>query len=495
MSSATTRVLRADVVVIGAGAAGPVVVRKLLDHTDADVLLIEAGADYGRHDTGSWPADLLDADTLPDSHDWGYRGPGHGGTWAFGRARVVGGCTAHNGCSQTAGVRADYEALGIDWAPGELDARVAALLREGRAEQPAEDELTPFQGAMLDAFAETGIARTDDLADLDGVAGCGPAPMNSPDGVRWNSAFGYLDDVRDHPRLRILAGAEVDRLVVEHGSVVAALARDDAGAVTEVRGDRFVLCAGAYGSPEILLRSGIGPADELRALGIEVAVDLPGVGANLHDHVTVEVRFAATETLVAATAAFGAVRRAPDEQVIAKARSGHGPAPYDLHLFPFTDLASGRLEAVIPAGVVAPRSRGRLRLVSADPAARAELDHGYLRDPADAAALRAGLDLVRGAAATTALAPLLGAAVPDPVTGADHTFFHYWHPAGTCAIGSVVDTTGRVHGLANVHVIDTSLFPQVPRATTHLPTGLLADRLSDDLVGRAFPPPDREVSR
>lgn len=482
---------------IGAGAAGSLVARKVLDAGGGTVVLVEAGPDYGARVSGLWPTDLLNADTLPTSHDWGYSGPGHGGTWHFGRAKVIGGCTAHNGCSQTSGLRADYEALGIAWGHGELDARVRDSLDVGRATVPRDAELTPFQSALIDAFDEVGVPRTDDLADLDGRSGCGPAPMNSPGGVRWNNAFTYLDEVRGSERLEILAGATVDRLILNGTTAVAALCVDEAGKPEMVRAAVFVLCAGAYGSPEILLRSGIGPADDLADLGIGVAVDLPGVGANLHDHPTVEVRFEASAALVRDMAAFEAERRAPDEQVIGKVDSGAGTGPYDLHVFPYTDHAGDRLECVLPAGAVVPRSRGRLRLRSTDPAVRSHLEHAYMTDPAgtDVATLRAGLDFVRALGATTSFAPLLNDLVADRSSGSDHTFFHYWHPAGTCALGidpaagAVVDVHGRVHGTENIRVVDASVFPQVPRATTHLPTTLLADRLSDDLVGRAFTPP------
>jgi choline dehydrogenase len=320
--------------------------------------------------------------------------------------------------------------------------------------------------------------------------------------VRWNSAFAHLDEVRPSERLQILGGTTVERLIVEDGRVVMAICADEVG-LRIVRADEFVLCAGAYGSPEILLRSGIGPAADLEQAAIDVVLDLPGVGANLHDHPTVEVRFRSTPELVRATASFARDRRAPDEQAIAKASSGVGRSPYDLHLFPYTDLVDGRLDCVIPAGLLAPRSRGRLRLRTQDPAERPYLHHGYLSDAdgLDATALRAGYELVRETAAAQALAEFVGDLVADPSTGADHVFAHYWHPAGTCSMGAdpstgaVVDFQGRVHGIGNLRVIDAAVFPTVPRATTHLPVGLLADRLSDDLVGRTFTPTTREALR
>lgn len=485
----TGSVITTDVAVLGGGTAGPLVARKLLRVSSAEVLLIEAGPDYGSFEGGRWPPELLNADTLPVSHDWGYDGPGHDDSWHFDRAKVIGGCSAHNGCSQTVGVRADYEAMGIAWAEGEIARRVAELAVTMRVAQPSDDELTPFQAATLAAMVEVGIPRTDDLLDADGGPGCGPTPVNNPDGVRWNAAFSFLDDVRHDPRLTILGDSLIDRLVVEGGAVTGVLVRRGSEIVT-IRADRYVLCAGAYGSPEILLRSGIGPADELAGSGITGAVDLPGVGRNLHDHPSVEVRFRASDRLVSETAEFARSFAAPDEQVIAKAASGVGTDPYDMHVFPFTETSPEGLDCVIPVASIAPRSRGSLRLRSADPRVRAHVDHRYLTDAAgrDQAVLEEGLRLAEAMAGSTALAGCLGAAVPDQAHPRMHTFAHYWHPVGTCAMGvdwasgAVVDGTGRVHGVDNLHVMDASVFPSVPRATTHTPVLLVVDRLVDDFI-------------
>lgn len=330
-----TLTMVSDVVVIGAGTAGCLVARKLARGTTASVLLIEAGPDYGPLADELWPPELLDSSTLPTSHDWGYTGPGAEGQtgWAFERAKVVGGCSAHNGCSQTVGFGADYEQWGLDWTRSEIEARLTSLNRALQVRQYADDELTPFQQGVMEAMVQRGLPRTDDLDVLDGGVGCGPSPVNNPRGVRWNSGFAFLDEARSERTLRVLGRALVERLEVEDGVVRRAVVRAD-GQLIVVEARHFVLCAGAYGSPELLLRSGIGPAAELAAVGISAAVDLPGVGRNLHDHPTLELRFAPSELLLRQTADFARTRPAPDEQVIAKADSLLGDGPYDLHLFP-----------------------------------------------------------------------------------------------------------------------------------------------------------------
>ncbi|GAA3184943.1 GMC family oxidoreductase [Nonomuraea roseoviolacea] len=502
--------VRADIAVLGGGTAGAVVAGRLVGRTSASVVLVEAGPDYGPAGSGRWPRELLDSTTLPTTHDWGYRGPGAaaGRELPFERARVAGGCSSHNGCSQTVGHADDYRAWGLSWTSGSLSGLMERAASRLRVRRDADEELTPFQAAAMEAMVQSGIPRTDDLDDLLGGAGCGPSPVNNPGGIRWNTGFAYLDPVRGEPRLRVLDHALVDRLEFEGSAVRRARVRRGGRLVT-VEADRFVLCGGAYGSPEILLRSGVGPAADLRTLGVEVRLDLPGVGRNLHDHPLAELRFAAGEELARRLAAYARVRPVPDEQVIGKALSPGGRAPYDLHLLPWTgaDERNG-WTCVLPAACLTPRSRGTLRLVSPDPEVRPVIDHAYLSDPAgaDLAALRAGVELCRAMAASPALRPLLGEPL-DAFSGspaADDAALrrvaaHYWHPVGTCAIGAdpaagaVVDRRGLVHGADNLWVADASVMPVIPRATTNLPVVALAEHLVgelvDELVGDLAPEP------
>ncbi|WP_214409198.1 GMC family oxidoreductase [Sphaerisporangium fuscum] len=495
--------IRADVAVLGGGTAGAVVAARLVERTSLTVVVVEAGPDYGALGDGLWPAELLDSTTLPATHDWGYQGAGPlpGRRLPFERARVIGGCSSHNGCSQTVGHGPDYLRWGLSWS----DERLAALMREGaaklRVRRDADDELTPFQAAAMEAMVGCGIPRTDDLDDLHAGAGCGPSPVNNPGGVRWNSAFAYLDPVRGESRLRVVDRALVDRLDLDGPRARRAHLRRGKARLT-VEAGRFIVCGGAYGSPEILLRSGIGPADQLRAVGVRPHLDLPGVGRNLHDHPTVELRFAASEELTRLLDDHGRGRALPDEQVIGKARSAGGDEPYDLHLLPWTSKERGGWICVLPAACLTPRSRGALRLVSADPEVKPVIEHDYLTDPegADLAVLRDGAALCAEMARSAPLAPLLGRPLDafsgNPGAGDAAmltTSAHYWHPVGTCAIGpdpatgAVVDATGRVHGTENVWVIDASAVPVIPRATTNLPVIALAEHLVESVAPLGAP--------
>jgi choline dehydrogenase-like flavoprotein len=488
----------ADVAVLGGGTAGAIVAGVLVESTPLTVAVIEAGPDYGPSKQRRWPAELLDSLSIPVSHDWGYDSGDTlaGRTLLFERARVISGCSAHNGCAQTVGWRGDYDAWGLpgcDAAAIEPHMRSAA--RRLRVRHYREKELTPFQGASLSAMQASGIPRTDDLDDLDGGIGCGPSPFNNPDGIRWNTAFAYLDPVRDSRRLRVSDRAVVDRIEVT-GSRARRVQIVREGERISLEADRFVVCAGAYGSPAVLLRSGIGHPDELRALGIDPSLPLAGVGRNLHDHPTLSLRFRPSDRLLAETERFGQAAPVPQEQVIAKALSRAGPQPFDLHLFPYMESEESGWACYFPAACLTPRSRGSLRLRSSDPQAAPLIDHAYLSDPEgeDLAALREGLGLWREMLEAPALAPMVSSpldelsAEPDPGESMLRTAVaHYWHPVGTCAMGAdpddgaVVDASGRLHGCENAWVIDASTIPVTPRATTNLPVAALAEHLASTL--------------
>lgn len=498
----------ADIAVVGAGTAGAVLA-SYAARAGASVAVLEAGPDPGPWQSPAWPADLIDADRVGTSHDWGYSGPAADGrVLAFPRARVIGGCSSHNGCTQSAGWRGDWDAWGASspgWASAELDRHRAHAVQRLRIQQPGVGGLQPFQRAFLDAAVAAGLPHRDDLLDPDGGSGVAISPVNAPGGVRWNSAFGYLDPVRGHPGLTVCANALVDRIEFSarparpgrpgppgrRGRATAVIAMID-GRRTRIRAGQVILCAGVYGSAEILLRSGIGPAAELRRLGIPVVSDLPGVGANLHDHPAAIRSFAAAPALARE---LDHLPRVPDEQVVAKLSTGQDPtgAPYDLHVFPWTErdpaVAAG-WRVVVPVALLRPASRGALKLRSAHPAVRAHADHAFLADQADTERLAAGLAALDPILAGLPLGEELGEPPSRPAAvWLQRNHEHYWHPAGTCAMGDgphgVVSEAGTVHGLTNVQIADASVFPCVPRATTAFPTVLVAERMAEIAFGPA----------
>src|SRR5689334_1984733 len=294
----------ADTVVIGGGTAGTAVAARLVQGTAQTVMLIESGPDYGAFAERRWPTQLLDARSLPGGHDWGYISgagtgrPGH----LLERARVIGGCSSHNGCAAIWGSRVDYDnwaVLGNEgWSADELLPFFKLANEMLRVKRISASEITPWQQACLETAPKVGIPQVPDLNDLDENIGMSTSPVNIQDGVRWNAAFAYLDPLRGNKRLTIQSQTQVDRLRLDGNRVVALEGIGPGGPVT-IEAGQVIVCAGTYGSPALLLRSGIGPDAELRALGIKTKVDLP-VGKNLHDHPAVYLKFSGTPQLVSA---------------------------------------------------------------------------------------------------------------------------------------------------------------------------------------------------
>jgi len=500
----------ADTVVIGGGTAGAVVAGLLAEHSDERVVVLEAGPDYGPFGEGGWPGDLLDARALGYTHDWNYAS---GDTYPnrvvnFERARVIGGCSSHNGCAAIWGNRVDYDAwadMGLaGWSSAELLPIFARANERLRVRRYTQHEVTPFQQACLDAAPGAGISLTDDLNDFNQDEGMATSPVNIMDGTRWNAAFAYLDPVRQRPNLTITDRSTDDRLEIENGVATRArfIGPDGPG---EIFARRFVVAGGTYGSPAVLLRSGIGDPDELREIGIEPALSLPGVGRNLHDHPSVRLIFRGTPRLEAMMTAFAEQQWMPGEQSIAKIRSNLYPQSargFDLHLYPVggpnSESETGWFWS-FPVACMAPRSRGAVTLRSPDPEREPRIEHRYLSDPEghDRAVLREGLRVARALAAQPELRDLLGAQLsPGPSieddaaleAWIDSAIEHYYHPVGTCAMGTnddpyaVTDERGRIHGLKNVYVADCSIMPVIPRANTNVPAVVVGERIAGWLL-------------
>ena len=497
---------RADVVVVGGGTSGAIAAARLAEAEVGTVLLLEAGPDYGPHMAGRWPSDLLDAATIPASHDWAYTA--HAGASKrlvlAERARVIGGCSSHNGCTALCGGASDWNAnaalAGPAWNSVSMAPVRDRVLRRLGVHVPANDAITPYHIAWLQAACGAGHDRIADLNAGDG-AGIGVNPINVRNGVRWNTAFAWLDTVRHLPHLTITGNTLVDRLVVD-GDRVVAVEAIRGGVRHRVECDRVVLAAGVYASPAILQRSGIGDPALLGRFGTPAVLDMPGVGANLQDHPGVLLRFAGTERLVDALADFATTSPfTPEEQTVLRIRSSHAEGvPFDIHLYPFGGPAATSVDGlgfVVGVACMTPRSRGAVRIASTDPTASPEIDLGLLVDPEghDRAVLAEGVDIANAIVDTEPLRHLIGERMSTPDIGqrivrdgADVPFTgHYYHPVGTCRMGpgdrlDVCDGDGRIHGLVNVFVADASVFPVIPKANTCLPVAMVAEAIGDRLI-------------
>ncbi len=486
---------RVDTLILGGGTTGAALAGLLAERSDETILVCEAGPDYGPLGSPGWPEQLVSAKMLGTGVcDWGFTSglERHGRILDFERARVIGGCSSHNGCAAIWGARADYDAwaaAGCDgWSTDDLLPFMRASNARLRVTTPAHDELTPFQAAAYDALVAMGIPGDADLNYLDEPQGVSPTPVNVDGGVRFNTAFAYLDPVRSRPGLTICGDVLVDRLLVEGGRVAGAEVVVS-GARVRVLAGRTVVCGGAYGSPAILERSGIGDPAVLAAAGIAVTHALPGVGANLHDHPAVNYLFAGSDELVRSMRAFADGRYCPEEQVIAKVRSPLAQEAFDLHVYPvggpFRDGSDGYFFE-LPVACMDVRSRGTCHVVDADPDILPALDHGFLTDAEghDAAVLRAGLDFVREMSSTEPFRSLIGREASAPPDDLSEAWVHYYHPVGSCKMGpasdtaAVVDPRLRIHGLEDGYVADCSIIPVVPRANTNIPAVMIAERLA-----------------
>jgi choline dehydrogenase len=417
--------VRYDIVVAGGGTAGCVLAARLSEDEGRSVCLVEAGPDYGPYDAGRWPADLLDGTRLAFSHAWETDNEDRSQL----RARVLGGCSAHNACIVIRGAPADYD-WGGGWSYAALEPcfeRVEAALRVRRLKR---EELTPWHAAWAEA------AGTDTILH----------PVNMVGDVRWNAAFGYLDPARGRPNLTILGDTLVER--VDGGGLVTDRGEIEAGAI--------VLAAGAYGSPAILLRSGL---------------DAP-VGENLRDHVGTGIGWEPTERLL------GELDRLPMAQVTISRNEG------GIFLFPALDDGP---EISGAAFAMKPSSTGRVRLNDRDPRTPLAVEHGFLTDAADADVVAEGLEALRELAASPALRAYIAEEIrPGPeIASLDHaraTARGFFHPVGTCALGPVCDADGRVKALDNVYVGDASFVPELPRANTNLTVAAVAERIAERLV-------------
>jgi choline dehydrogenase len=518
-----------DYVIVGAGSAGCVLAARLSEDPATRVLLLEAGGATGPRELA---IPVAFSRVFRTACDWAYETEPEpaldGRRLYWPRGKVVGGSSALNAMIYIRGHREDYdrwEKLGnAGWSFSEVlpyfrraeDQQRGACDYHGAGGPLRVSDLrtvNPLSRAFLAAGAELGMPANADFNGPDQL-GVGLYQVTQRYGRRESAATAYLRPARHRPNLVVRAGAHATRVLLERGRAVG-VEYVGGGRRARARAEReVVLCGGSVGSPQLLMLSGVGPADHLRGLGIVVACDLPGVGQNLQDHVAVAVAFECRRPVTLLNAergrsllAYLLFRRGPLTSNVAEAGAFVSTRPearvpdLQFHFGPawFVEHGFGNPPGhgfTLGPTLLRPQSRGSIRLRSADPLAPPAIHANYLTQSADVAPLVAGVRLSRRLAATRAFAEfrgpetLPGAAVTDDAGLAAYLRARaetLYHPVGTCRMGAdataVVDPRLRVRGVEGLRVVDASVMPLIPGGNTNAPTIMIAEKAADLIRG------------
>jgi choline dehydrogenase len=524
-----------DYIIVGAGSAGCVLAARLTETAGVRVLLLEAG----RRDN-SWQIDMpaaVGSLLCSDRFNWNYLSEPEpfleGRRLTHPRGRVLGGSSSINGMVYIRGHALDYDGWARGGASGWSYADVLPYFRRAEQHLHGSDsyhgsegplsvfapdiERSPLAAAFVRAAAQAGYPLTPDV-NGEQQEGFGRIDRTTKNGRRWSAARAYLRPAMTRPGLVIQTEALVHRILLDKGRAI--------GVEYSVRGltkqvhaaAEVIVSGGAMNSPQILLLSGIGAADDLRAAGVQPRHDLPGVGAHLNDHPDIVVQHRCLQPLSLYKNNRGAGKLLTGLRWFIRhdglAASNHFEAGGFIRSRPgidFPDLQLTFMPLAIQPGTVndagthsyqvhidllRPRSLGRVKIRSADPATPPSLLFNYLQDPQDRQDLRTAVHLTREILAQPALAPFRGEELsPGANIQADAQIDAFvrkgvetcYHPVGTCRMGTgtdcVVDEECRVRGLEGLRVVDASIMPAIVSGNTNAPTIMIAEKASDLIRG------------
>ena len=528
-----------DYIIVGAGSAGCVLANRLSRDPEIQVLLLEAGPENNAL-TLKIPAAVL-SNLTSTKHNWAFQGEPepelNGRQIQHDRGRTIGGSSSINGMVFIRGNALDYEGWRQSGCEGWGYADVLPYFKHLETYSRGADDFRggdgplhvkrgnptdPLSLAFIKAGEEAGYEATDDISGF-GQEGFGVFDSTVHNGERWSAARGYLDPVRDRSNLTIVTQALVQRLNLEGRRATGVTYKNGKGQIVDASARKeVILSAGAVGSPHLLMLSGIGPADHLQSMGIDVKADLPGVGQNLHDHPDFVLKFKCLQpvslwpkTKSISKLAAGVQWMLTREGIcgsnhfdsVACIRSGPGVEYPDLQIcispIAVDDETWAPLQEhafQIHVGLMRAHSRGKIELRSSNPADPPRIFVNYLQDERDRDLLRKGIRLVRELVEQPAFDGLKGSEIfPGADANSDeeldaklntHTTSQ-WHLSCTARMGTksdkhaVVDATGQVHGLTGLRVVDASIMPFVTNGNTNAPTIMMAEKLSDTILGNA----------
>lgn len=527
-----------DYVIVGAGPAGCLLANRLSLNPSHRVLLLEAGG----QDNYAWihvPVGYLYCIGNPRT-DWCFKTeaePGlNGRALNYPRGKVLGGCSSINGMIYMRGQSRDYDGWAAQGNVGWSWQDVLPIFKRSESHYAGDSELHGAQGewrveeqrlswTLLDAFreaaAQTGIASISDFNGGDNE-GCSYFQVNQRRGVRWNASKAFLRPIAQRPNLTVMTHAEVSRIEFENGRASGVLAQVGQQERRLRARREIILCCGSIGSPMVLQRSGIGPRPLLEKLGIEVRRELPGVGANLQDHLQLRLIYKVSNGhtlnqmagslwgkmnmgLRYALNRSGPLAMAPS-QLGAFARSGPEQATPNLeyHVQPLSLERFGEPLHRFPAFTASvcdlrPQSRGSVEIRSPLADAAPLIKPNYLSHETDLRVAADAIRLTRRIAAAPALASfdpveyLPGASLQteeelrQAASSIGTTIFH---PVGTCKMGqgrdAVVDERLRVHGVVGLRVVDASIMPTIISGNTCSPTVMIAEKAAQMIIEDAF---------
>lgn len=547
MATRNRDTLQFDYVIVGAGSAGCVLANRLTDDPDVSVLLLEAG---GKDPFWDWRIRMPAALAYPmngTTYSWDYHTepePHLGGRILHcPRGRVLGGSSSINGMVYIRGNALDYDRWAAeDDSLEQWDYRHClpyfkrAECREGGGDDYHGDSGhlhvtrgrhdAPLSAAFVEATEQAGYPYT---ADLNGYQqeGFGPMDRTTRKGVRHSTSVGYLRPAMRRPNLQVLTRANARRLLRDGRRIEGVeFTRRNQSWRAVARRD-VILAGGPINSPKLLMQSGIGPGEHLREIGITPILDLPGVGRNLQDHLEIYLQMECLQPVslyrfynffgkaaVGAQWLFTRTGIGASNQFEAGGfiRSDVGVEHPDLqyHFFPMAVRYDGKspnkahgFQAHV--GSMRSRSKGWVRLRSADPDAPPRIQYNYMEKSEDWEQFRSAVRLTREIFEQEAFAPYRGrelspganvtndADIDDYLTDAVESAYH---PCGTCKMGSddqsVVDSECRVHGLDGLRIIDSSIIPSIVSGNLNAPTIMLAEKAAD-LVAAKDPLPPTDV--